>query len=263
MIFILGGNGFVGSALARVCATQGREHAILTRANYEAHRGQACSLLVNANGNSRKYLPKEQPLLDFDLSVRSVRASLVDFRFDTYIYLSSCDVYPDCSSPGATTEDAVLDVARISPYGFHKLLAEQCVRHAARKHLIFRMGGFVGPGLKKNAVYDILHGGPLWLDPDSELQFLHTDELARTVLRLAGELTNETFNIGGKGTVRLRQVMEMAGRMVPVSPGAARVRYEINLAKIAQYVELTETETAVRAFVQGELRAAANTPLAA
>jgi nucleoside-diphosphate-sugar epimerase len=255
MIFILGGNGFVGSAFARACEATGREYAVLTRANYEAHRGRACSLFVNANGNSKKYLPKEQPLLDFDLSVRSVRASLVDFRADTYVYLSSCDVYADCSSPEATAEGSAIDVTRVSPYGFHKLLAEQCVRHAARRHLIFRMGGFVGPGLKKNAVYDILHGGPLWLDPDSELQFLPSDQLARVVLRLAGEVSGETFNVCGKGAVRLRRVMEMVGRPVPVNPGAPRVRYEINLAKVSQYVDLPETEAAVCAFVQGELQA--------
>ncbi len=260
MIFILGGNGFVGSAFARACEATGREYAVLTRANYEAHCGRACALFVNANGNSRKYLPNEQPLLDFDLSVRSVRASLVDFRYDTYVYLSSCDVYPDCSSPAATAEDSAIDVARVSRYGFHKLLAEQCVRHAAERHLIFRMGGFVGPGLKKNAIYDILRGGPLWLDPDSELQYLHTDRLARAVLRLAGEVVNETFNIGGKGTVRLRDVMETAGRPVPVNPGAPRVRYEVNLAKVSRYVDLPETGAAVREFVRGELQ---GRPLAA
>src|SRR5689334_25407031 len=119
MIFVLGGNGFVGSAFARACAEQGREFAVLTRANYDEYLVRSCSLLFNANGNSKKFLADEQPVVDFDLSVRSVRASLVDFRFDSYVFLSSCDVYPDCSGPQTTREDDGIDVARQSPYGFH------------------------------------------------------------------------------------------------------------------------------------------------
>ena len=71
MIFILGGNGFVGSAFARLCRATGQEYVVLARDNYAAHRGRACSVLVNANGNSKKYLSNDEPLVDFDQSVRS------------------------------------------------------------------------------------------------------------------------------------------------------------------------------------------------
>lgn len=259
MIYVIGGNGFVGSAFGRVCVAQGRECAVITRDNYEQFRGRACSLLVNANGNSKKFLSNEQPLLDFDLSVRSVRASLEDFQYDTYVMLSSCDVYPDCTTPETTREDAPIDLARQSRYGFHKYVAEQCVRHAAKRHLVFRMGGFVGPGLRKNAVYDILGGGPLWLDPASELQFLPTDALARAVLRMADDgVRNDTFNICGRGVVRLADVIRFVGRDVPVKPGAAAVRYEIGLEKVSRHVTLPETRDSVAEFVRNwGVRAAA------
>jgi nucleoside-diphosphate-sugar epimerase len=250
MIFILGGNGFVGSAFARLCARQGREHVVITRENYDSLRGKACKIFVNANGNSRKRLPVEQPLADFDQSVRSVRASLVDFAYDRYVFLSSCDVYPDCSTPERTGEDSALDLSCVSPYGFHKLLAEQCVRHVSPRHLIFRMGGFVGPGMKKNAIFDILGGGPLWLDPESELQFLPTDRLALAVLDLAERVQNETFNICGRGTIALGEVIALVGRPVPVVAGAPRVRYEIQLSKILQAIELPESRSAVLEFVR-------------
>jgi nucleoside-diphosphate-sugar epimerase len=263
MIFVIGGNGFVGSAFGRVCEAAGREYAVITRQNYDEYRGRSCSVLVNANGNSKKFLSNDQPLTDFDLSVRSVRASLIDFPFDTYVMLSSCDVYPDCSTPQTTREDDPIDVARQSRYGFHKYLAEQCVRHAAKRHLVFRMGGFVGPGLRKNAIYDILTGGPLWLDPTSELQFLPTDELARVVLRMVDDgATNDTFNICGRGTVRLAEVVRMAGREVPVKPGAPTVRYEIGLDKVSRHVTLPDTGASVAAFVCDWQRAHAAAPAA-
>jgi len=250
MIFILGGRGLVGSAFARVCEAEGREYAILDRATYGDNVGRRCDVLVNANGNSRKLLAKQDPMADFDASVRTVRASLVDFRFGRYVHLSSCDVYADCSSPEVTREEQTPDVAAQSPYGFHKYLAEECVRHAAGDWLIFRLGGFVGPGLKKNAIFDILHGGPLWLDAGSELQFLHTEDAARIMLGLAdGEGSREVFNLCGRGTIALSEVLAHTGREVAVTPGSPRVRYEVSIEKIRRRVEVPETRAAVFSFV--------------
>jgi len=183
-IFILGGRGMLGSAFADYCEKSGRPYTVIARGDYAALRGRSCDIFVNANGNSRKPLASAQPLEDFEASVRSVRASLVDFRYRRYVHLSSCDVYPTCDSAETTREEQILNPARQSPYGFHKYLAEQCVQHVAREWLILRFGGFVGPGLKKNAIYDILHGGPLYLDPASELQYLHTARAAEIAFRL-------------------------------------------------------------------------------
>lgn len=249
MIFLIGGRGLVGSAFGRQCEAQGLPFAILDRESYPHYVGQSCSLLINANGNSRKPLAVSDPLADFDQSVRSVRSSLQDFRCERYIHLSSCDVYPDCSAPQSTQESDVPDVARQSPYGFHKYLAELCVQHAARDWQIFRLGGFVGPGLKKNAIFDILQGGPLWLDPASELQFLHTDEAARIVLGLAQTGPGrEVFNLCGKGTVALSEVIAATGREVTVQPDSRRVRYDVSIEKVSRLVEIPSTRETVLRF---------------
>jgi nucleoside-diphosphate-sugar epimerase len=255
MIFILGGHGLVGSAFARVCERSKKQFSIIDRQNYKDHVGLPCDLFVNANGNSRKPLAKSDPLADFDASVRSVRVSLVDFRYEKYIHLSSCDVYPDCSTPQVTMEDQSLDPALQSPYGCHKFLAEQCVRHAAKEWIVFRLGGFVGPGLKKNAVFDILNGGPLWLQPESALQFLHTDDAARIIFDLADRgISREALNLCGSGLVRLSEVMEWVGNDVPVKPGSPLVRYDVSLDKIAGLTTIPDTRAAVREFVRAELR---------
>lgn len=255
MIFILGGKGFVGSAFARLCQAQGRDCTIIDRDNYASHTGQACDIFVNANGNSSKPMAVKEPLREFDASVRSVRSSLIDFRFNTYIHLSSCDVYPDCTSPETTREDQALDAAKQSPYGFHKRLAELCVTHAAPRWIILRMGGFVGQGLRKNAIYDILHGPKLWLHPDSELQYMPTDALAATALALheSGHV-NEIFNACGRGLVKLADVMRWAGRDVPVDAAAKRVRYEVGTTKIERIMPMPPTQASVREFVEAHTR---------
>lgn len=255
MHFILGGAGFVGSAYARALARAGRPHVVLTRDNYADYVGQRCDVFINANGNSKKFLAQRAPLEDFDASVRSVRQSLVDFRCGTYVFLSSCDVYPDCSTPATTREDQPLNVAAQSPYGFHKYLAEQCVQHAAPRWLVFRQGGFVGPGLWKNAIHDILQGGPLWLDPASELQFLHTDAAAALVLELIDRgLEGQVVNLCGQGTVALAEVCALVGRHVEVKPGSPCARYEVNVERLARLIDVPPTRPAVLQFVQ-EMRA--------
>ncbi len=253
-IFILGGKGLLGSAFTRYCARIGRRVTVIGRENYADVRGHACEIFVNANGNSRKPLAAKDPLGEFDASVRSVRASLADFRCQCYVHLSSCDVYPDCTSPATTNEDRFADPAAQSTYGFHKYLAEQCVRHAAKDWLIFRLGGFIGPGLKKNAIFDIIHGGPLFLDPASELQFLHTDRAAAIIFQVLDRgVRNDVLNLSGSGVARLSEVAALYPGDIPVNPGSPRVRYEMSLAKISQYVQPPETRAAVMAFVHQEL----------
>lgn len=251
MIFILGGKGFVGSAFARHCRRSDLPHTVIDIDNYRDHVGGGCEILINANGNSKKFLAREDPVREFRESVESVRSSLVDFKAERYVHLSTGDVYPDCSSPETTREDMEIDITLQSPYGFHKYLAEQCVRHAAKRWLIIRMGGFVGPGLKKNPVYDILHGGPLWLDPESRLEYLHTDENARIVFELIDcGLEEEVVNVCGKGLVSLTEVMEAAGTTVEVKPGSPRITYDVSIEKLERILPVPESRKTVLDFVK-------------
>jgi nucleoside-diphosphate-sugar epimerase len=251
VIFIIGGNGFVGSAFTRYCEAQGLEHSVITRENYNNFVGHSCQILINANGNSKKYLADERELEDFDASVRSVRASLVDFRYELYVYISSCDVYADHANPETTREDAPILANQQSKYGFHKYLAEQCVQKIANQWLIFRMGGFVGPALKKNPIFDILRGGPLWLDQESELQYMNTDDAARIVFELINKrFRDQIFNLCGDGLIKLKDVVKMVKRPVSMAEKAPCVRYEINIEKAKQKVAIPSTKEAVKEFVQ-------------
>ncbi|MCL2011661.1 MAG: NAD(P)-dependent oxidoreductase [Cystobacterineae bacterium] len=251
-IYILGGNGFVGSGFVRLFQRLGLEHQVLSRENYPAFVGSSCDVFINANGNSSKILASRQPLADFEANVRSTRASLEDFKAGFYIHLSSCDVYPDCSSPLSTQEDAPIALGRQSPYGFHKLLAEQCIQHACKNWLIVRQGGFVGPGLKKNAIFDILNGGPLWLNPESELQFLHTDDSAQLIWSLYEQgVANTLLNVCGQGVLKLCEALDLWGRECWVQPDSRLVRYEVSTDKVSRYIQLPDSRSTVLNFIHG------------
>ena len=251
MVFIIGGRGFVGSAIVRYCEKYDISYKVITRQNYDSFKGCECDILINANGNSKKYLADTNPKLEFEESVQSVRNSLDDFKAEFYVHLSSCDVYPDCSSPISTKEDASIDFTKQSRYGFHKYLAEQCVQHYASEWLIVRMGGFVGPGLKKNPIYDILTNNKLWVDPLSELQYMHTDDFANTLFKLIGKnIRNQVVNVSGKGTVRIADVISFCQSASNTQSANKLVQYNISIDKLCALVDVTTSEESVKNFIE-------------
>lgn len=250
-VIIIGGNGFVGSAYTRFCEQNKLNYLVINRNNYNDYIGSSCDLLINANGNSKKFLARENPLLEFDASVRTVRQSLIDFQSKKYVFLSSCDVYPDCTNPDSTKEDISINIAEQSPYGFHKYLAEQCVKHCHKNWLIFRMGGFVGIGMKKNPIFDILQGEKMWLDPQSKLQYINTDTAANIVMKIVEKgYHQEIFNLCGNGLIKLQEIIDLTNSKVKVNPDSPKVCYEVSINKLKQIVNIPYSRETVLNFVK-------------
>ncbi len=250
---ILGGGGFLGSALAAEAKKRGWETVLATRAEYQKCVGMACDLLINADGNSKKYLADQDVNLDFDLSVRSVSLSLHDFRAKLYVYLSSIDVYSDKSDPNHNHEESIIAQEKISCYGFHKLLAEQLVRQQAKSWLILRLGGFVGHGLKKNSIYDLLTKQPIRVHPDSRYQYLDTSSMAAIVFQLIETgLYQTTFNLTGDGTVSVREIAGLVPGepLAGAPPDEAPEHYEVNISKIKTLAAVPSTRKTVERFVK-------------
>jgi nucleoside-diphosphate-sugar epimerase len=252
-ITLIGAQGFVGSAFARLLSQQPVELLSVTRQNYDLCRGQYSDVTIEASCNSKKYLADAEPLSDFQASVTHRLQTLLDFPAALHIHISSVDVYRDLTTPERTSETEPLEPGA-SRYGVHKGLAEQLVRHYAQRWLIVRLAGMVGPGLRKNPVYDILHGQPLRIHPDSQYQFMHTDDVARLVWWLyeSGQ-SEQVFNLCGEGLISPRRVAELAGRPLDLSllRDADKPRLvDINVDRFRRLHALPRTEAVVAAFVK-------------
>jgi len=164
----------------------------------------------------------------------------------------------------ALREASLIDLTKASNYGFHKLLAEQLVRHYARRWIILRLAGMVGPGLRKNPVYDILHSQPLWIHPESRYQFMATEEVARIAWSLAQKgHTEEVFNVCGEGLISLKQIAEQAKRELDTSRLGAEAKpriVDVNMDKVRRLFEVPRTEEAIAGFIQAASQAE-TTPL--
>ena len=252
-ILVLGAKGFIGSAIAAEAQRRGLDLLAVDRGSYAAAVGSACDVLINASGNSRKYIDDRDPVSGFELSVASTLHALRDFRFGLFIQISSGALYPHEGDPAQNGEATGFSLPLRTAYGFHKWLAEQLVLQHAPRHLIFLIGGAVGPGLWKNAIYDLMTGSPLFVHPDSELQFIDTRDIARSVFDLCSReaVMNQVFNLCGRGTVSIRQVAQWAGRAIPADAETrAKVRAELNLEKISSILTPPRTDEAVRNFIR-------------
>ena len=160
--------------------------------------------------------------------------------------ISSADVYVNTANPLFNREDQQINVVSQSKYGFHKYLGELMVQNHSKNWLIFRMGGFVGAGLKKNAIYDILTGGKLWINPNSELQFMDSDTAAEIILDVNNlGFNNEIYNLCGEGCINLLNVIATVGKKIEPVNDAKYIKYEISLEKIKQLIKIPSTEQMV------------------
>ncbi len=250
-VLILGGKGFIGSNLAGWCRGEGMETVAIDRDDYETRKGEAGDVLINAGGNSAKFLAAAEPRRDFSLSVTPLLDSFSDFRFKHYVFISSVDVYPDHHDPDSSREDAAIDPGRVSNYGLHKLLGEMLVRHYAPCWLIIRLGGILGPGLKKNPVFALLHDQPLRVNEDSRYQYVSADFLARAIFAaIASDRLREIFNVCGTGTVAISEIRSWLKKpLVYAGEDLPRERYEIDNRKLSGIIDIPESREVAREFV--------------
>jgi nucleoside-diphosphate-sugar epimerase len=251
-IVIIGAAGFVGAALVRHFRQRGDDVLEVTRANYAREAGARGDVVIEAACNSRKFWAEENPFDEFDASVGHRLRSLRDFSADLHLHLSSVDVYDDLSSPAHTREEGS-PIGGGSHYGFHKFLAEQLVRRHAARWLILRLAGMVGPGLRKNPVFDILHGNPLRIHPESKYQFISTGAIAAVTAQLieAG-VEQDVFNVCGAGLISPREIAMLAGRELDLSlvPEDARPRVvDVDISKISARYPMPATRSTIAAFL--------------
>ncbi len=254
-VVVIGAQGFVGSAFCSYFASRpGVDVLPITRNNYERERGRSRDVVIDASGNSKKYLADEDPLRDFDLSVTHRLRTLLDYPARCHVHISSVDVYPDLTRPEATSESRLVDRTRQSLYGFHKILAEDLVRKHAASWLIIRLAGMVGPGLRKNPVYDVLNRKPLRIHPDSRYQFMHTDYVAKICwLLIERGIRQCEINVCGRGHISPREIAVMAGCPLDLSllPEEALPRVvDANVGRLSEYAPIPETRDTIRDFCE-------------
>lgn len=161
---LIGYSGFVGTNLQRAR----RFDALFNSANIEEARDRQFDLLVCAGASSVKWFANAHPDED-RAQIDRLMQTLARVRAQKVILISTIEVYPD---KVGVDESTAIDESRLEPYGRHRRELERFTQAQFEKSLIVRLPGVFGPGLKKNVIYDLLHGNYSYAAAStSQLQF--------------------------------------------------------------------------------------------
>ena len=240
----------LGSDLVRFLGNEFKVTSI-NRDNYQTQIGKPFDIVINANGNSKRFWANQNPFDDFIDSTVSVYKSIFDFPSGIYIYISSPDVYENHTKEQFTKEDEDINTGNLSPYGLHKSLSELIVRKYREKFLILRSSMILGRNLKKGPFFDIIQCNPLYINLTSKLQLITTKTVADIIKTLLEKsIQNEIINIGGQGSFKFTKVADFLDKEIHISPDAETQIYSMNVKKLKSlYPKLKESEEYLKEYL--------------
>lgn len=249
---LIGYTGFVGGNLLR----QTTFDDTFRSTDIETIRGRSYDLVVVSGARAEKWLANKEPVRDAE-GIRKLTDSLAEVRAKHVVLISTVDVYP---KPIEVDEDTPVDPSQATAYGRHRFELEEFVRQRFDT-TILRLPGLFGTGLKKNIIYDFLHGNAVdAICPDSVYQFYGLDRIWRDIETARGAGL-KLVNLATE-PVSVRDVAREGFGMDFVNPKATnaarydmRTRYAERFGGANGYVEnRRQVLDAIRAFVDAERR---------
>lgn len=169
---LIGQTGFVGSNLARSLAFDTTANS----RNIEDLKGRHFHRVVCAGLPAAKWIANENPEEDWR-NVQRLIEVLDTVTAHVFVLISTIDVYPVPLNVDEGTQPEASAVPEA--YGRHRLEFEAYVQSRFGRHHVVRLPALFGPGLKKNAVFDLMHGNRIdWIHPDSSFQWYPVTRLA-------------------------------------------------------------------------------------
>jgi len=243
---IIGANGFIGQAISRAASRAGLLHTGYTRDDVIDPEED---FVIDCNGNSKKFQSNENPELGYREIVESVKNRIAQTsKSQKYVYISSGEVYGNQQNK-CRELDAIVE-SDLSNYGRFKYQAEEIVREKCPSHLIIRPSGFVGIGLKKNPIYDLLYNDKLYVNPDSRFQFCDVDWFGDVVIQLLLGNSEGIFNVTSLGTISVQEIMsEFNLRMSEMEKSIKLELHELDTTKLQEMFTIPDTESSVFAYI--------------
>jgi hypothetical protein len=161
---LIGHTGFVGTTLKK----QHNFDTFFRSTDIHTIADQEFDLLVCSGAPAKKWLANLRPEED-RVSIEKLTRALSTVRCKRFILISTVDVF---ANPAGVNEGSPVETLGLHPYGLHRRELEMFVEQHFPSRLILRLPGLVGPGLKKNIVYDIHNqNNILKIDSRSVFQF--------------------------------------------------------------------------------------------
>ena len=197
---LIGWSGFVGTTLRGQFSGFDDQ---FRAADIAAIAGGDYDLVVCAGAPGAKWRANREPEAD-RASIERLIAALRGVHCDRFVLISTVDVL---SLPNGVDEASPVHERGLPPYGKHRYALEQFVRQQFPESLIVRLPGLVGPGLRKNVLFDLLNGGSgAGLDGNLQVQYYPMANLWADIVRAQAAGLSLIHLVAEP--LRLRQVAE-------------------------------------------------------
>jgi dTDP-4-dehydrorhamnose reductase len=160
---LIGGTGFVGSTLLM----QRPFDQVFRSTNIGEINGKIFDLVVCAAAPAQKWIANREPEAD-RLKIERLISHLETVRCRKFVLVSTVDVFRD---PVLVDEDTLVEEDGLHAYGLHRRLLEKFVEARFPDSLVVRLPGLVGPGLRKNVIFDMLNNNLHAIESRSAFQF--------------------------------------------------------------------------------------------
>ena len=251
---LIGHSGFVGTTLKK----QHHFDSFFRSVNIQEIENQDYDLLVCAGAPAKKWLANKYPKEDH-LSITKLMNALSKVRCNMFILISTVDVFLD---PLGVDEESCPKTVGLHPYGMNRLELEKFVNQQFPSNLIVRLPGLVGPGLKKNIIFDIHNQNELLkIDSRGVFQFYpmvnlwtdieHAIKLGLSLIHLTAEpIKTSEISAYGFGQPFRNHVLDHPPTY------DFQTKYANQFGSTGQYTyNKRETLQAVRAYAQSEPKA--------
>jgi hypothetical protein len=173
---LIGHTGFVGGNLLHQAASDGTPFdALFNSSTIDAIRGSQFDLLVCAGVSAVKWQANRDPAAD-QRGIDRLTSALAEVQARELVLISTIDVYPHPAGGG--DEATPIEPAGHHAYGRHRLALEQWCRDRFPLLRVIRLPALFGPGLRKNALYDLLNDNmPGTINPAAAFQWYPLDRL--------------------------------------------------------------------------------------
>jgi dTDP-4-dehydrorhamnose reductase len=150
---LIGFSGFVGSTLLK----QTTFESLYRSTNICDIEGQSFDTVVCAGAPAQKWIANREPEADRQ-KIDILIAHLKTIQCKTFVLISTVDVFSDSIG---VDEETLVDESGLLTYGLHRRLLEMFVERHFPNSLIVRLPGLIGPGLRKNVIFDFLNNNNL------------------------------------------------------------------------------------------------------
>jgi hypothetical protein len=152
---IIGYSGFVGSNIVKQTSFE----VLYRSTNVHEIKGRSFDTIVCAGAPGQKWVANQYPERDSE-NIDSLIEHLKSIRCKTFVLISTVDVFKNACG---VDEQTLIVEEGLNAYGLHRRRLETFVENNFSNYLIVRLPGLVGPGLRKNVIFDLLHKNNLHL----------------------------------------------------------------------------------------------------